>query len=65
MAHLTKYDPCNNIWSDIFFMQGCSGTLNGTNPSAGTLQWSIQGASQKGIYITFSAFSVSCTISSV
>jgi hypothetical protein len=38
--------------------QGCGGTLNGTVPSSGTLQWVINAADLMIVSITFSDWTV-------
>ncbi len=42
-----------------FFSQGCGGTLAGTIPSSGTLQWSINAANLMHVAVIFSDWTVS------
>jgi hypothetical protein len=46
----------------IFYFQGCGGTLNGTIPSSGTLQWTIIAADQLNVLVIFSDWTVSLTL---
>ena len=46
------------ILISAFHHQGCGGTLNGTIPSLGNLQWSISGGESMGIYINFTDWKV-------
>jgi len=45
----------------ISYFQGCGGTLNGTIPSSGTLQWTIIPADQMNVLVIFSDWTVSIT----
>jgi hypothetical protein len=45
----------------ISYFQGCGGTLNGTIPSSGTLQWTIIAADQLNVLVIFSDWTVSIT----
>jgi hypothetical protein len=40
-------------------MQGCGGTLDGTIPSSGTLEWTINAASLMHVDLIFSDWAVS------
>ena len=42
----------------IKYLQGCGGTLNGTIPSSGTLQWVINATDLLAVSITFSDWTV-------
>ncbi len=47
------------IFVFLSYLQGCGGTLNGTIPSSGTLQWTIIAADLKNVLVIFSDWTVS------